>query len=175
MTEVKQTGDIHYCDENEIEKLENQTETNVNLPPYPVPLRAWREEDCRYKGDLTDYQRRIHDKLFKFWVLWGRLRTHRELEELLARREEDKDGDAYIAKNCIVDILNEWAKILADTDLITELAWLTLSKEEFAKRQEEIVLKEKERQQHLCNTKPATLLGTESVSLLGDHSCSNEE
>jgi hypothetical protein len=121
--------DIHFVEDGDLEK-----ETEYKLPPFPTPLRPWNEEDCRYNGLLTDYKTRIHDKLFKVWALWGQLRTSLALEELLNRQEEDKEGDAYVAKNCIVDIINQLSKILADTDVVQELAWLKLTEEEFATR-----------------------------------------
>lgn len=136
--------EVVYCDDNEIEQLKNTPEQEFNLPPRPVPMRPWREDDWRYQGSMDDYKLRIHDKLFKFWVLWGRLRRNAELEELLARYEEDKNGDAYVAKNCIVDIICEWSKILGDTDIVEELSWLQLSEEQFEQRKKSLEKKKQE-------------------------------
>lgn len=123
--------DIHYVEDGDLEKEDEQ---EYKLPPLPQPIRPWNDNDHRYNGDMSDYRHRTHDKLFKVWALWGQLRTNQQLEELLNRKEDDLESDAYVAKNCIVDIIGELAKILADTNLIDELAYLRLSKEEFANR-----------------------------------------
>lgn len=124
--------DIHYTEEGELE-METATQ-EFKLPPFPQIIRPWNDQDCRYNGEADSYQDRVHDKLFKMWVLWGKLRVNHLLEELLNRKEEDIDGDAYVAKNCIVDIISELSKILADTNIVDELAWLKLTEGEFKDR-----------------------------------------
>jgi hypothetical protein len=114
--------DVHYVEEGDLDTESEPQE--FKLPPFPQPIRAWNDKDCRYSGEKDDYQHRTHDKLFKVWALWGQLRTNQELEVLLNRQEKDKDGDAYVAKNCIVDIICELSKILADTNIVEELKWL---------------------------------------------------
>lgn len=118
-------------EEEERELLEATPTQELKLPHYPVPFRDWNDSDLRYKGDMEDYKQRIHFKMFKLWGMWSSLRTNLDLEELLARPEQDRESDAYVAKNCIVDILNAMAKHLSDTNLIEEMRWLTLTEEEF--------------------------------------------
>lgn len=154
--ETKQSGEVVFCGDDAIEELQNQQEKEHRLPPYPVPLRPWRDYDNRYKGDMEDYKRRIHDKLFKFWALWGSLRTNAKLEELLARFEADKDADAYLAKNCIVDILCEMSKILADTDIVDELSWLHLNDEEFQQRMDQKKHIAHSKKEQECEPSPST-------------------
>jgi hypothetical protein len=130
--ETRQVGGVQYVEDNEIEKLMSQEENQeIKMPPYPVPFRPWDDKDFRYNGDVNDYKKRIHDKMLKIWYMWGNLRGNLDLEELLSRPEEDKNSDAYVAKNCIVDIMNALAKYLVDTNLIEEMAWLSMENDEF--------------------------------------------
>ena len=74
--ETTQGGNVVFCRDDEVERLNEENHVEYKLPPFPVPMRPWGEKDWRYTGDQEDYKKRIHEKLFKFWILWGRLRTN---------------------------------------------------------------------------------------------------
>jgi hypothetical protein len=131
-------SEMKMISEEEFENMQEQREEEHVLPPYPVPFRPWTDTDVRYTGSLENYRERIHYKLYTLWAFWGLLRTNKKLEALVARVEQDKEGDAYTAKNVIVDILDQLAKILSDSPLMDEIAWLVLNEEEFEKRKANI-------------------------------------
>ena len=145
-TEEKVQTELHYVDEeNDKISFDNSELKEYKLPPYPEPFRPWSEQEkkIRYNGDLKDFKQRIHDKLFKIWMFWSALRCDASIEELVSKEEVDKTSDAYRAKALLVDIIDQFAKTLVDTDLIPELAYLCLEPDEFKKRFIDTETKEK--------------------------------
>ena len=119
--QVKQAHDDNMVVRMDEDGTEN-VEKAIKFPPLPVPFREWdTTRDNRYSGEMKEIHRRVQHKLYKFWLMWVKLRTCLPLEELLCRQEEDKQCDAFLAKNTIVDMLDEMAKILIDTPLVEEI------------------------------------------------------
>ena len=111
----------------------------IRLPPLPQGIRKYSEEERkqRYDGNTLDHKDRIHFKLFKLWTVWGNIRMNEDIERLLMEQDENdpsyKESDEFKCKCIIVDILDALGKILGDTPIVEELAWLKLSPEDFEK------------------------------------------
>lgn len=107
----------------------------LSLPPIPHPFKKWseHEEKFKYTGSVDDYNSRIHHKLYSMWIIWALLRTNEKIEKLCSQ-ESDKESDEFFLKATIVDIMDVIAKVLINTDLIDELAYLVMTEEEFKQR-----------------------------------------
>lgn len=113
---------IYKTDEFEVEYGE---EKELKIPPLPVPLYGKLDHDPpHYEGDEKAIGRRAAHKLYNVWVFWLTIRTSEELDKLIQREEEDRESDAFKAKATIVQILDQLAKILIDTNLIEEIGEL---------------------------------------------------
>jgi hypothetical protein len=119
-------------------KVDDSETIEAKLPPMPVPFRPRKDTDIEYKGDLKDYKKRCMFKLYALWMLWAELRCNPKIEELVAREETDKESDAFLAKHCIVDIINQLALVLSASNIMDEIAWLSLNEEEFEERQKNL-------------------------------------
>ena len=97
---------------------------NIRLPPMPVPIRPYSDKDNRYKGEQDHFRNRIAHKLYSLWVLWAVMRMSPELKQLLDQ-ECDKSSDTYETKCVLVDTMDALGKLLGDTNIIEELAWLS--------------------------------------------------
>lgn len=96
------------------------------LPPYPQPLRKPdpQVDPPQYQGELDDLKHRIRYKLLLLWFFYAKIRFNHKLETILAKPTEDHSSDEYLVKSCVVDILDELAKILIVTNLLEELKFL---------------------------------------------------
>lgn len=117
-------------DENssfDVSKLEEH-----RLPPNPVGLRPFSEDELKWKfsGDESNFKVRIHHKLYLLWILWATLRTNEGIETLVSK-EADKESDEYKAKSVIIDIIDHLGKVLGQTPIVEECAFLMLSEQEF--------------------------------------------
>ena len=134
------TGENEYVEVDTMPSHDNEIH-EFRLPPLPSGLRPWDDKtDARYQGDASDYRRRICHKLYQAWVLWAIMRTSKPLEDILAI-ECDKRSDEYECKCVIVDLMDRLGKLLGDTNVLEEIAWLT-NEEEFNLQQ--ALLKEKQ-------------------------------
>lgn len=117
----------HY--QTEEFEVEYGQEKQLRIPPLPVPLYGKLDHDPpHYDGDEKLIGRRAAHKLYNTWVFWVNLRTSEELDKLIQREEEDREGDAFKAKATIVQILDQLAKILIDTNLLEEVGELLKQK-----------------------------------------------
>ena len=111
-------------------EVEYGNENQLKVPPLPVALYGKLPNDPpKYDGDTKDVKRRAAHKLYNLWVFWINVRTSKDLDELLQREEEDKESDAFKAKATIVQILDQIAKVLVNTDLLEEVVELLKRKE----------------------------------------------
>lgn len=125
-------------DDDILDRVDTSECKDVKLPPMPLPFRPPTEADIKYTGDLKDYKQRCLFKMYAFWQLWAELRTNEKIESLVSRVPEDKDSDEAVSKHCIVDIINQLAIVLSATNIMDEIAWLTLNEEEFQERQKNL-------------------------------------
>lgn len=109
---------------NEFE-VEYGKEKEMKIPPLPVAFYGKLPNDPpRYDGDSKNIRRRAAHKLYNMWVFWINVRTSKELDELLQREETDKESDAFKAKATIVQMLDQIAKVLVNTNLLEEVVEL---------------------------------------------------
>lgn len=106
-------------DTNEVDTSELK---EVRIPPEPRGLRPWKDEE-KYQGDLKDLPLRIINKYMKMWLLWLGLRTNLRVEEILSQ-EVDRDSDDYYLRCIVVDLMDAMGKILSQTSIKEELAYL---------------------------------------------------
>lgn len=129
--EVPEEEARYSIDSSEVKELK--------LPPKPVQLYEWNERDDRYNGPKDDIGLRVKYKLFKFHILWARLRTCVELEEILSR-PVDESSDQYKVNSIVVHLMDAIAKILIDTELIEEYVWLSKKQIEREEKENEDIL-----------------------------------
>lgn len=111
-------------DVKEIQKLE--------LPPMPEPLLEIPDdakEFIRFKGDPTDMGMRLRHKLILMWILYGFSRNDEKLIEIVNQSHE-KDSDLWYVCNKLINILDQWARLLTTTDIVEELSGKSLEEEE---------------------------------------------
>jgi hypothetical protein len=108
--------------EYEEEKLVDETEQKVHLPPYPEPLLEIPEDLKKlfvYDGDMKDIPLRLKHKLMMMWIMWGALRNDQELIQIV-NTEHDKGSDIYKVCSRVVNVLDQMARILSCTDIMEE-------------------------------------------------------
>lgn len=94
------------------------------LPLHPKPLYEYTEEEKKkyeYTGDMEDKNRRMKEKLYNLWKFWAEIRSSKIIEDLLFRKPEDLESDEYLAKQIIVNIIDQLGKIMTNTNLIEEV------------------------------------------------------
>lgn len=91
----------------------------LTLPPKPKGIREWTTKDLRYNGEPHDMEKRMAHKVYSLWALWGTLIMNKKLAEFL---DTDCESDS---KSIIVDIVDQMGKLLGDTDILEEIAYLT--------------------------------------------------
>lgn len=111
---------------------ENHAE-KIELPPLPMPLLDIPEEAkeyIRFKGDAHDIQARLRHKLILMWTLYGFARNDAKLIDIV-NKDHDKDGDLWYVCNKVVNLLDQWARIVITTDLLEELSANTILSTDF--------------------------------------------
>jgi len=104
----------------------NDTDTKderLNLPPYPeqlLPISDSALEIIKYKGNSDDIPHRIKHKLFLIWITWAQHRNDEKLIKLI-NTDMDKTSDKYYLANTIVQMLDQLGRVLALTDITSEL------------------------------------------------------
>jgi len=112
---------------SEAEKITEQKDKPIELPPKPSGILEWTEEELKgYRPEeskITDPIPRLQFKMFNIWHLWGGYRNNQRLIDLLNVVPEDKTTDEFLLKCALVVLIDRIGKILdgGETDLIAEL------------------------------------------------------
>ena len=102
----------------------------IKLPPLPVALRPWDEKnDFRYQQEDLDFRKRLTHKLYSLWTMWAIVATDQKLGDLLKKECRSKKSEEYKVKCAIIDLVDKTGKILGDTNILEELAFLTCEDE----------------------------------------------
>lgn len=110
--------------DNYDEKKTDETK-GLELPPMPMPLLDDLPEEAleflKYKGDPSDMGARLRHKLILMWLLYGFARNDEKLIEIV-NKTHNKESDLWYLCNKMVNILDQWARVLITTDILEELA-----------------------------------------------------
>lgn len=114
-----------FRDENTEIEVDETESKEIKLPPYPTPVREWKDE-IRYPHEPLDMRKRILHKVYTLWSLYGALVTSEKLNNLLENGDKlEPSSPEYEIRCMFVDVVDSIAKALSDTNLLEELAWLS--------------------------------------------------
>lgn len=108
-------------------KEANATGLAGEMPPYPIGLFDWTDEQkehWEYHGSKTSIKQRASHKLWNTWLLWVDLHNNEKLINMIAKDTEDKESDEFQLKQMIVLVIDRLGKVLGNTNIGEEVAML---------------------------------------------------
>ena len=121
--------------------MKAKQEEDKKTPPMPSELFDWSEKDkehLQFKGDLDNYVDRLKFKVFGCWMMWIDLVYNEKFTEIMGDEKYKEGSDEFFIRSVFVNMIDRLGKLLSNTDIVREMAYLLESESKYEKDDDEI-------------------------------------